>query len=201
MTEETKDILSTAISDVGYWQWWDEVDNDYMVEFGGVLLYDESKKGKMLRSSSVAIGFWENAFLIFLDNNDDSTTWFDDLHNDAIDPFTLDPDGFIFDDKDYAIDILSKYKRRHGPFSNRDEAIDVISKAKNILAATCGDFGFIAGGDLVKAIGSKGDYTDEDISRLSKKWWEYWEDYWKKRETEDAYEKDYACEVTIPLKQ
>lgn len=201
MTDETKSILSTAISDVGYWQWWDQVENDFMVEFGGVLLYDDAKQDKQLRSSTVAIGFFENAFLIFLDNNDESTTWFNDLHNDAIDPFTLDPDGFIFDDKDYAIDILSKYKRRHGPFSNRDEAIDVISKAKNILAATCGDFGFISGGDLVKAIGNKGDYTDEDISRLSKKWWEYWEDYWKKRETEDAYEKDYACEVTIPLKQ
>ena len=201
MTDETKSILSTAISDVGYWQWWDQVENDFMVEFGGVLLYDDAKQDKQLRSSTVAIGFFENAFLIFLDNNDESTTWFNDLHNDSIDPFTLDPDGFIFDDKDYAIDILSKYKRRHGPFSNRDEAIDVISKAKNILAATCGDFGFIASGDLIKAIGSKGDYTDEDISRLSKKWWEYWEDYWKKRETEDAYEKDYACEVTIPLKQ
>ena len=199
MTEETKSILSNAISDVGYWQWWDQVDNDFMVEFGGVLLYDESKKDKMLRSSTVAIGFLNNAFIIFLDNNNESTTWYDDLHNDAIDPFTLDPDGFIFDNKDYSIDILSKYKKRHGPFNSRDEAINTILKSQHLLAATCGDFGFIAGGDMVKAIGSKGDYTDDDISRLSKKWWEYWKDYWKKRETVDAYEKDYACEVTIPL--
>ena len=24
MTKETKDILNNAITDVGYWQWWDE---------------------------------------------------------------------------------------------------------------------------------------------------------------------------------
>ena len=32
-------------------------------------------------------------------------------------------------------------------------------------------------------------------------WWDYWKDYYDKRDTEEAYEKDYACEVTIPLKK
>ena len=44
------------------------------------------------------------------------------------------------------------------------------------------------------------DISEEDIKRLSKKWWDYWKDYYDKRDTEEAYEKDYACEVTIPLK-
>jgi len=69
---EAKDVLSTAVSDVGYWQWWDEAEGDFMVEFGGVLLYDETKKGKQLRSSTIAISFWGNSFLVFLDNNEDS---------------------------------------------------------------------------------------------------------------------------------
>ena len=45
-SKEVKEILAQAVSDVGFWQWWDEVDGDYMVEFGGVLLYDETKKDK-----------------------------------------------------------------------------------------------------------------------------------------------------------
>ena len=66
--KETKEILSTAVSDVGYWQWWDEAEGDFMVEFGGVLLYDETKRGKQPRSGTIAISFWGNSFLVFLDN-------------------------------------------------------------------------------------------------------------------------------------
>ena len=171
---EAKDVLSTAVSDVGYWQWWDEAEGDFMVEFGGVLLYDETKKGKQPRSS---------------------------LHKDMIDPFTLDPDGFIFDDKEYALDIMMRFNKRHGPFSSKDEAKETIMNSKSILVATCGDYGFIIGGDVCKVYGASGDISEEDIKRLSKKWWDYWKDYYDKRDTEEAYEKDYACEVTIPLKK
>ncbi len=198
--KETKEILSTAVSDVGYWQWWDEAEGDFMVEFGGVLLYDETKKGKQPRSSTIAISFWGNSFLVFLDNNEVSADWIDNLHNDLIDPFTLDPDGFIFDDKEYALDIMMRFKKRHGPFSSKDEAKETIMKSKSILAATCGDYGFIIGGDVCKVYGPSGDISEDDIKRLSKKWWDYWKDYYDKRDTEEAYEKDYACEVTIPLK-
>ena len=197
---EAKDVLSTAVSDVGYWQWWDEAEGDFMVEFGGVLLYDETKKGKQPRSSTIAISFWGNSFLVFLDNNEDSSDWIDYLHKDMIDSFTLDPDGFIFDDKEYALDIMMRFNKRHGPFSSKDEAKETIMNSKSILAATCGDYGFIIGGDVCKVYGASGDISEEDIKRLSKKWWDYWKDYYDKRDTEEAYEKDYACEVTIPVK-
>ena len=199
MTKETKEILKKSITDVGYWQWWDEVEGDYMVEFGGTMLYNESKKGKSPRSSVTALCYFENAFLIFLDN-DTQPQWYDLLHEDAIDPFTMDPDGFVFDDKDYAVDLLGSFKKRHGPFSSKDEAVESIRNAKELLAGTAGDFGFIIGGDEFKLNGLEVDITDEDVKRLSDKWWEYWKDYWNKRGTKDAYKEDYACEVTIPYK-
>ena len=39
---------------------------------------------------------------------------------------------------------------------------------------------------------------DDEIWDASRKWWEYWKDYWLKRSGSDPYETDYACEVTIP---
>ena len=42
-------------------------------------------------------------------------------------------------------------------------------------------------------------YTEEEIEPLSRKWWEYWKDYWCLRGTRDASPKDFACEVTIPV--
>ncbi len=199
MNKESKEILSKAISDVGYWQWWDEVEGDCMVEFGGVLMYDDSKTGKKARTSVIALVFFDNAFLVYLDN-DIIPDWYALLHEDAIDPFTLDPDGVIFDDSEYAIGLLDKFAKRHGPFHSADEAKNTIKNAKALLAGTCGDVGFIIGGDACRVFGSKDDYTDEDIKNASEKWWEYWKDYWNKRKTKDAYEDDYACEVTIPYK-
>ncbi|MBR4240937.1 MAG: hypothetical protein IKR97_01820, partial [Eubacterium sp.] len=161
MNKESKEILVKAISDVGFWQWWDQVEGDYMVEFGGVLMYDDMKKGKKARTSVIALGFFDNAFLIFLDN-DTVPDWYSMLYEDKIDPFTLDPDNLIFDDAEYASGLLNKFVNRKGPFKNADEARNTIRNAKALLAGTCGDVGFIIGGDTCRVIGSKGDYTDED---------------------------------------
>jgi len=201
MTKETKDILNKAISDVGFWRWWDqdEPSGDYMVEFGGVLLYDDSKRGKSARTSAIALCSWENSFLIFLDN-DAEPNWYLTLKDDLMEPPVMDPGELIFDNKEKALELLSGFKRRHGDFSSREEDIETIKNAKEIVTGTCGDYGFIMGGDSFTVYGSKGDMTEEQIKIASEKWWEYWKDYWQKRGTDKAYKEDYACEVTIPCK-
>jgi hypothetical protein len=35
---------------------------------------------------------------------------------------------------------------------------------------------------------------------MSAKWWAYWKEYWKLRRTDKPLARDYACEVTIPIK-
>ena len=72
------------------------------------------------------------------------------------------------------------------------------SSVKHILAARCGHYGFIVGGDDLVVVGNHGKYTEQDIENAAKQWWAYWRVYWRKRTTKDAYEKDWACEVTIP---
>lgn len=200
-SKDVKELLAQAVSDVGFWQWWDEVEGDYMVEFGGVLLYDETKKDKESRTSSVAICFYDNAFLVFLDNANTDLDWYVKLHDDEMDPQTLDPDGFVFDDVDYAIELLDTFKKRHGNFSSKEEAVNTIKNAKNLLAGTCGDYGFIIGGDYLKVNGRNGYYSEDDIKKCSTLWWDYWREYWKLKGTDEAYEDDYACEVTIPLNE
>ena len=51
----------------------------------------------------------------------------------------------------------------------------------------------------MEIVGKKGKYSEEEIEPLSRKWWEYWKDYWLLRGTPDALPEDYACEVTIPV--
>lgn len=197
-SKATKEILRKMISDTGYWQWWSIIEDDVMVEFGGIQYYDETSKVKESRSGCLGICFFDNAFIIFLYNNKTINDWVEKLYEDQIEAFSLDPEGFIFDDSEYAIGLMDEYDRRSGNIDSKDEADYKIKNAKHLLAGTCGDYGFIVGGDICKVTSKKGFLNDDDIKMSYDKWWEYWKDYWNKRGTEDAYEEDYACEVTIP---
>lgn len=199
MKKETMDILSTAISDVGYWRWWDTTSDIAQIEFGGVELFDVSKPGNAAKSSVIALRFSGNGFIVFFDCEKNVDVWYDELHDDKIEPFTLDYDSFSFNDSNYVFEVLKKYKIRK--IINGNTIQDLISNAKYLLTATCGSIGFVAGGDELSIVGSNGKYEESDITLLHEKWWAYWRDYWAKRETLDAYEKDYACEVTIPIKE
>ena len=197
MNKETKEILQRAISDVGYWKWWNQEEEKIQIKFGAVLLFDDTKKDREARTSDIALVYCGNAFIIFLDN-DEQDGWFDELHKDVIDPYTLDAEGLVFDNAEYAINLIKQFKNKKSTINEVDE--NIIKNAKYFVAATSGNVGFIAGGDELKLFGYRGLFKENDIKQLSEKWWEYWNDYWKKRGTESAYDKDYACEVTIPVR-
>lgn len=200
MKKEVLDVLTTAISDVGYWRWWTTEEDAISLEFGGVLLYDETKVDKEAKSSTIALMFYDNSFLLCLDNYEDEedSKWYNDLHEDLIEPFTLDPEGLRFQDSAFAKQLLSGYKHVNELVNH--SVADAIDSAKCLVACRIDDVAFIAGGDKMYVVGNAGDLEEEDILKASEKWWEYWRDYWKKMDTPEAYEKDYACEVTIPFR-
>jgi len=45
-----------------------------------------------------------------------------------------------------------------------------------------------------------GEISLADVASRHGAWWTYWRDYWNKRGTARALPRDYAWEVTIPLK-
>ncbi len=102
-----------------------------------------------------------------------------------------------FDDTEEAERLLNDYKNK--TVIKDFVGSETLLTAKHLLYAGCDDVGFIAGGDEIEIVGRKGKYTEEEIESLSRKWWEYWKDYWHLRGTRDALPKDYACEVTIPV--
>ena len=198
MEKNTLNILSDAISEVGSWQWWCTAEDMFQLEFCDVMLYDETTAEKGPHSSVIALRFYGNSFAVVLDNLEEESgkSWYQRFQDDEILTLQIEPFEFRFDDADYANTLFKSYRNRI-PVKNAADP-NLFSSVNHILAAKCENHGFIAGGDDLVVVGKKGTYTEEEIVNAAKKWWAYWRDYWRLRKTKDAYEKDWACEVTIP---
>ena len=197
MNKETLNILADAISDIGSWQWWYTAKDMFQLEFCDVQLYDFNKAEKESHSSTIALRFYGNSFAIFMDNLEESdTNWPQRFYDDEILTIDIEPYDLVFDDIDYAKKVYDSYNHKIPMKGCEDDSI--FSSTKHIIAAKCNDYGFVAGGDDLVVVGNKGKYTEEEIRDGAIRWWEYWRDYWHLRKSKDAYEKDFACEATIP---
>ena len=200
MDKQALNILADAISDAGAWQWWYLGEDMVQLEFCDVQLYDESKTGKEPHTlDAAAVRFSGNVFAVFLDNMEKDSTkpWYERLHADEIPAFECDGYELSFDDPDYAQKVYDDY-RNHTPITEFD-GMETLKHAKHLIAAKCGDAGVIAGGERIAVITRNGPISEEAIEPLSRKWWEYWKQYWLLRRTKDAFQKDRACEITIPV--
>jgi hypothetical protein len=117
------------------------------------------------------------------------------LQDDLIDPFHVQYDEIEFNNLELVNSIKSEYK-----------SCILLKKAENsagniVFAFKAHDVAVIISGKILKVLSHSGEIDDDKIELLSNKWWEYWKNYWKFRETKDQYKKDYVCEVTIPLKE
>ena len=190
-------ILADSISDVGSWWCWYVGDDMLQLEFCDVLLYDETKEEKETHTTDVlAVRFYGNVFAVFLDNLNDEN-WYERFRDDDSILYPVDTYDMAFDDNKEAESLLNDY--RNQAFVRNFKGKETLLTAKHILYARCDEIGFIVGGDEIEIVGNKGKYAEEEIEPLSKKWWEYWKEYWRLRGTHDALPKDYACEVTIPV--
>ena len=194
---DTLNILADAISDVGSWWCWHVGDDMLQLEFCDVQLYDETKAEKETHTTDVlAVRFFDHIFAVFLDDLND-INWHEHFRDDDSILYPVDTYDMAFDDHEKAVLLLNDY--RNLVTVKGFKGAETLAAAKHILYARCDEVGLIVGGDKIEIAGEKGQYTEEEIELLSRKWWDYWKDYWRLRGTRDALPKDYACEVTIPV--
>lgn len=197
------DILSNAICDVGYWSWWtSDLPSVFQIEFGGTQLYFPSADNSQPPSSQIAIQFINPKSISFLTKNggeDVEQNWFEDLHNDKMQAPTCSYDHFTFTDNSLMTEIISETKTiktiyGYSPTDN------LFHCEKYKLAFWAGKYGFAVSSDEIKLLTKEGYLELDQISNVHSKWWSYWRKYWDLKNTKNALHRDYACEVTIPLK-
>jgi hypothetical protein len=80
-----------------------------------------------------------------------------------------------------------------------DPAVTGLPKDGEVfLGFEAGPFGLAVAAESVAVFNHHGELDPAAIFAGIKKWWEYWGEYWRRKDTPDPLPHDYACEVTIP---
>lgn len=194
------EILANAISDVGYWSWWTEqLPDAFQIEFGGTQLYFPPISSTNPPQTQIAIQFRQPTSINFISKNSTNVfEWVELLHEDKIEPPTCSYGEFSFGDNELTKSLLQQVRHYRTDYGSQPTA--EILKAPFSLVFWCGDIGLAIAAKELKLLNHLGDIALADIAGINKQWWDYWRNYWDKRESDEALPKDYACEVTIPLK-
>ncbi len=193
-------ILEEAISDVGYWRWWVEaMPRAFQVEFGGVQLHFPPSPPDKPPNSVTALRFDAPTLVAFLTANTASIDpgWRMALHRDECDAFTVNHELFTLT-SDETLAAVARDCSVEFLVGSDLAATDTTTGV--MLAFRAQEVGLIVRAREMTVVTVAGELSPEQVERAAGDWWEYWREYWRRRETEVPMPKDYACEVTLPLK-
>ncbi|MDQ5823165.1 MAG: hypothetical protein M3441_03015 [Chloroflexota bacterium] len=196
------DILTQAISDMGYWRWWTHsLPQSIQLEFGWVQLWNPPLEEGKPPSNIIALRFIEPVSASFLTHReaekDLPIDWPELLRNDQLEPFSITYESFGFNNPQLLTEILSEAKKVEGLYGAAADASQ-LSEAKLTLAFWAGSVGMIIAAQGLMVLSHQGEIQPDQVERKHQQWWEYWQEYWRLRDTKNPLPRDNACEVTIP---
>jgi hypothetical protein len=66
------------------------------------------------------------------------------------------------------------------------------------IAFWAGPVGMVVVATAMEIVSHHGPVRLDEVEAISGRWWEYWREYWGRKDSEAPLPRDYACEVTIP---
>ncbi len=197
------DILQTAISDVGHWQWWDSQFPDiFQVEFTAVQLWNPPIAEGQHPSNQIALRYKNPISVSFLRQrniqSDIPDNWPQQLHDSAIEPFGISFESFFLCEPERIPSIMAQADFIDTVFGDHPKDID-FSQVGAFLAFWAGEVGLIVAADEMSVITRDGIVALHEIEPKYHQWWRYWREYWKAKKSGKPLPEDFACEVTVPL--
>jgi len=199
MNQKTLNLMEEAISTAGKWTWMEIADDSIQLEFDNVQLHNPRLNEFKSHSSIIAIRLANNSFFKLFYNNDEDEKFEKDFLDIVYEAsYSLNNKNFKFQDFNLLDIIKNKYEHQ------KDLLGDSKNSIKNgeidfVLCFTTDKVGVATGGNQIQFFNEFNSLNDAEIKKLSNKWWVYYVDYWKKKNTPQEYEHDPACE-TFPLK-
>jgi len=202
MSDSSLAILARAISDVGVWTWWTgEPTKAIQLEFSGVQLWFPPTAEGRPPSGQVALRYRNPSLVMFLsrsDNPDFSTdSWPTRFQSDEIGGFTVGYDEFTMTDAERAVSLIAQASHVI-QLVGTPPKFRVIADSGAWIVFWAGNVGIAVAAAEMEIVSHHGTVPLSDVEERCGKWWEYWRDYWNKKDTDAALPRDYACEVTIP---
>ena len=185
--------MGEAISSAGEWIWMEIANDSIQLEFKNVQLYGPKLKESEPHSSTIAIRLANNVFFKIFHNENNNEDFEKQFFNRFFEkPYNLNNNYFKFQD----FELFDKLKNDFP--CEKDLMVNSKDNIKNggidfLLCFTTEGVGVATGGNQIQFFNEFNILNDEEILKLSNKWWVYYVDYWKKKNP--PYEYDIACEV------
>jgi hypothetical protein len=197
--QEPLNILERAITDVGYWRWWtSELPRTIQLEFGGTQLWFPPTSPDRVTSGLVALRLRRPKVALFLTAELGALPedWPDALQRDELEPFGVGYDRFTLTSHANALKYLSDAASIRPIVGSAD---DVARHATgSVLAFWAGLVGFVGIAESLGVFSAACEVELQSIPAVNTKWWEYWKEYWARKDTPNPMPEDYTCEVCIP---
>ncbi len=200
LNEQAKEVLETAIADVGQWNWWQEdLPQSVSVEFYGVQLWEAPRGEDRPPPGMVALRLKNPVHVEFLRRGGSlSDDWPSLMRNDELDAFSVSHDEFVLRSPQALQQIVDEASDGQ-VLVDSAQSVEELASSHEFVGFWAGPVGFVGFAEDIEAIIFAGVVSSDEIEQRHRQWWEYWKEYWQRRESADPMPRDYACEVTIPL--
>ncbi|MFN8607544.1 MAG: hypothetical protein U0931_08430 [Vulcanimicrobiota bacterium] len=200
MNPEILELFCQSVSDIGLFSWWSVSDDGkFQVEFAGTQLWMPPLAPDGPPCGTIALRFEGDVQRCFLrrDQKIMPADWAAQLANDTIRPLRLTPQSMKLFYEAGSSEFLEEV-HSHAEMGRPPGAEDLLGRPVRLIF-WAGEVGLAVASRRIALVSHQGDLDWQLIPGMVSRWWSYWEDYWKVRETEQARAWDYACEATVPV--
>lgn len=192
--------LESAISDVGYWTWGTaNLPSAFQVEFGGTQIWNPPSGEGQPPSSRIALRFRQPRLVYFLTLADGvPADWPEQLQRDELEAPNVDHEAFTLSAAELCRQLVAKAVAVW-PLVGEPGVTALPTANEALLSFEAGPYGLVVAAESLGVYNHHGELNAAAVLESIRKWWEYWQEYWRRKDTPDALPQDYACEVTIPL--
>lgn len=191
LNQDILNQLNKAVSNIGYVSHYNDekLPECLLIEFCDVQLFFPPLNFGECPSSQLAFKLIEPSKIQFFTPGEFHPNWPQALLDDEEEPLTLSQDAFLVSQDLSLPAFLTNQTITHEIFAGSEEPTVQ-------LAFLTEKLGIRVLAKKLEFLSLFGKVELEDIPKLNARWWDYRDEYWRVRDSDEAMPEDFACEMT-----